>query len=60
MKKTTNDLTSHVMDKGLVINKYKGEYQAKRVMMRAGLPVDVIESVLFQDKKKPKRNYNNE
>jgi hypothetical protein len=49
-KKTANGLYPHVVDKGLVISKYKGEYQAKRIMMRAGLPIDVINTVLSEDK----------
>lgn len=50
MKKTTHGINPHVVDKGLIISQYKGVHQAKRIMMKAGLPVDVINKVLLQDK----------
>ena len=44
-------VNSHVVDKGLIISEYKGVHQAKRIMMKAGLPMEVINNVLMQDKK---------
>lgn len=49
-KKTAHGINPHVVDKGLIISQYKGVYQAKRMMMKAGLPVDVINKLLLQDK----------
>ena len=56
MKTPKQRLNQHVLDKGLTINQYKGAYQAKRVMMRAGLPADVIETALSQHSHSHKTN----
>jgi D-tyrosyl-tRNA(Tyr) deacylase len=50
MDKTTNSLYANVLNRGLILSKYKGDYDAKRIMMRAGLPVDVVNKVLLQDR----------
>lgn len=50
MHKSNKSYHPQVIDKGLILSQYKGVYQAKRIMMRAGLPVDVISKILSQDK----------
>ncbi|HQS44747.1 MAG: hypothetical protein B7X97_02620 [Methylotenera sp. 17-45-7] len=56
MDKPNKSLDPHVIDKGLTISKYKGVYQAKRIMMKAGLDVEVINQVLSQDKNLAEKN----
>jgi hypothetical protein len=50
MHKLNKNLHPYVIDKGLIVGKYKGDDQAKRIMMKAGLPIDVISKVLSEDK----------
>ncbi|MES2501637.1 MAG: phage tail protein [Pseudomonadota bacterium] len=50
MHKTNNGLYAQVVNKGLTMSKYKGVHEAKRIMMRAGLPIDLVNKVLLQDK----------
>lgn len=57
MHKSNKSLHPHVIDKGLTISKYKGVYQAQRIMMKAGLTVDVINKVLSQDKNLTEKNW---
>lgn len=47
MQKITNVLHAQVINKALTMSKHKGVYEAKRMMMRAGLPVDTINNVLL-------------
>lgn len=41
----------NIISKGLIMNKRKGVEAAKCFMMRAGLPLEIIESVLTKDEK---------
>lgn len=50
MQDRTNVLLENVVKKGLIMNERKGVEDAKCMMMRAGLPVDVINRVLLQDR----------
>ena len=50
MQKTKTGLYAQVISKGLNISKHKGVLEAKRMMMRAGLPVDAINSALLPDR----------
>ena len=56
MHKSNKSLHPHIIDKSLTISKYKGVYQAKRIMMKAGLDVEVINQVLSQDKNLADKN----
>jgi hypothetical protein len=47
MHKTPKDTYVDVVIKGLTVSKYKGEHHAKRIMMRAGLPVEFVNQVLL-------------
>jgi hypothetical protein len=46
MQKRINNIFDHVVNKGLIMNKYRGSLQAKQMMENAGLPSDVILRVL--------------
>jgi hypothetical protein len=46
MQKRANDKFDQVVNKGLMINKFKGSLQAEKMMTRAGLPSSVILRVL--------------
>ena len=50
MKKPTTGLYAQVINKGLMMSKHKGVLEAKRMMMRAGLPVDAINNVFLPDR----------
>ena len=50
MQKTTTGLYAQVINKGVMMSKHKGVHEAKRMMMRAGLPVDAINNALLPDK----------
>ena len=56
MQKTANGLYAQVVNKGLIMSKHKGMLEAKRMMMRAGLPVDAINNVLLPDRTIKKDN----
>ncbi len=49
MKARTNELYSHVVNKSLIMIKFRGPEQAMHMMVKAGLPRNVINRVL--DKK---------
>ena len=51
MKKRTNALFAHVVNKGLIMSRFRGQDEAKRMMVRAGLPSSVIARVLMQENK---------
>ena len=50
MQVRNNVLFANVVKKGLIMNERKGNESAKCMMMRAGLPVHVIDRVLLQDR----------
>lgn len=59
MQERSNVLFASVVRKGLIMSERKGVEDAKCMMMRAGLPTDVIDRVLLQDRSINKfiRNY---
>lgn len=46
MKTRTNELYSHVVNKSLIMVKFRGPEQAMHMMVKAGLPRNVINRVL--------------
>lgn len=46
MQKRINNIFDHVVNKGLIMNKFRGGLQAKQMMKNAGLPSAVILWVL--------------
>ena len=42
---------TNIVDKGLIMNKLKGVEAAKCFMMRAGLPIEIIDIELTKDEK---------
>ena len=40
---------TNIVNKGLIMSKIKGVEAAKCLMMRAGLPVEIIDTVLTKD-----------
>lgn len=50
MQVRNNELFANVVKKGLIMSERKGVESAKCMMMRAGLPVHVIDRVLLQDR----------
>ena len=42
---------TNIVDKGLIMNKLKGVEAAKCLMMRAGLPLEIIDRALTKDEK---------
>lgn len=50
MQVRNNVLFANVVKKGLIMSERKGNESAKCMMMRAGLPVHVIDRVLLQDR----------
>jgi hypothetical protein len=46
MKKRQNSKFDHIVNKGLVMNKFRGGLQAKQMMEKAGLPSAIIFRVL--------------
>lgn len=46
MQKRINNIFDHVVNKGLIMNKFRGGLQAKQMMKNAGLPSAVILRVL--------------
>ena len=51
MEKRANDKFDQVVNKGLMINKFRGSLQAEKMMARAGLPSSVILRVLTSPQK---------
>lgn len=51
MQDRTNNLFDAIVNKGLVISKFRGTKQAKQMMMKAGLPIKVIDRILFAPQK---------
>ncbi len=52
MQKSSQNFQSHVLEKGLIVGKYKGLHQAKRIMMKAGLPVEIVNKAISQERNK--------
>ncbi len=50
MQDRTNLLFANVVRKGLILSKRKSVEDAQCMMMRAGLPLEVITRVLLQDR----------
>lgn len=48
MLKRTNMLFAHIVNKGLIMVKFRGPDEAKSMMVRAGLPMNIIKRVLLQ------------
>ncbi len=46
MQQRVNDIFNHIVNKGLIISKFRGNDQAMRMMIQAGLPRSVITRVL--------------
>ena len=46
MQQRVNDIFNHIVNKGLIISKFRGNDQAMRMMIQAGLPRSVIKRVL--------------
>lgn len=46
MQKRVNNKFDHIVNKGLIMNKFRGGLQAKQMMENAGLPSAVIFRVL--------------
>jgi len=46
MQKRVNNIFDRIVNKGLIINKFKGGLLAKQMMQSAGLPSEVILRVL--------------
>lgn len=49
MQNRINGKFADIVNKALIMKKNKGVDQAKSMMKRAGVPVDVIDRVLLQD-----------
>lgn len=49
MEKLSKKLQANIVEKGLTVGTYKGVHHAKRIMMKAGLPVDEVTKVLSQE-----------
>lgn len=46
MQKRVNDIFNQIVNKGLIISKFRGSNQAMRMMVQAGLPRTVVNRVL--------------
>ena len=51
MQQRTNSKFDHVVNKGLILNKFRGKQQATQMMVGAGLPVAVILRVLSRSQR---------
>ena len=49
MQERTNVLFANIVHKGLIMSKRRSVEEAKCMMMRAGLPSEIISRVLAQD-----------
>lgn len=50
MQNRTNDKFDRIVNKGLMLNKFKGYMDAKKMMENAGLPSDIIHRVLGEQR----------
>lgn len=50
MQNRTNDKFDRIVNKGLMLNKFKGYMDAKKMMENAGLPPDIILRVLGEQR----------
>lgn len=46
MQPRVNDIFNHIVNKGLIVSKFRGTTQAMHMMIQAGLPRSVINRVL--------------
>ena len=46
MQMRVNDIFNHIVNKGLIVSKFRGSDQAMHMMIKAGLPRSVINRVL--------------
>lgn len=51
MQKRANDKFDQVVNKGLILNKFRGSIQARKMMISAGLPSSVILRILTTPQK---------
>lgn len=58
MKKRLNNTFDQVVNKGLVLNKFRGNLQAKQMMENAGLPRSVILRVLANPERTRSSDWN--
>lgn len=58
MKKRLNNTFDQVVNKGLVLNKFRGSLQAKQMMENAGLPKSVILRVLANPERTRSSDWN--
>jgi hypothetical protein len=52
MQQRVNDIFNYIVNKGLIISKFRGNDQAMRMMIQAGLPRSVITRVLSTSQNK--------
>lgn len=52
MHRSSKVLQTHIVEKGLTVGMYKGVHHAKRNMMKGGLPVDLVNTVLSEERNK--------
>lgn len=51
MQERVNTVFDHAVNKGLIVNKFRGNQQATQIMVRAGLPIPVILRVLSKSQR---------
>ena len=51
MQNRSNSIFDHIVNKGIIISKFKGVVQASKMMKTAGVPDYIIERVLFEPQK---------
>ncbi len=49
MQKRDNVLFDHIVNKALIMRKFRGDEQAKHMMIKAGLPRSVINRILLEN-----------
>jgi hypothetical protein len=52
MQKRVNDIFNQIVNKGLIISKFRGTDQAMQMMIQAGLPRSLINRVLSTSQKR--------
>ena len=51
MQERLNTLFDHAVNKGVIVYKFKGKQEATQIMVRAGLPMNIILRVLSKSQK---------
>jgi hypothetical protein len=51
MQNRTNYIFDHIVNKGIIICKFRGIVQANKMMKTAGIPEHIIERILFEPQK---------